>query len=394
VNGSSPILECLACCYERSAAGRTGLGKLDVQPELAVLLEQANCSEGDARELAVRDLQKAAQLGLLALEPAHTRDRANIYKVRLSPAKEVAFYEHLGRPSPTQVRNTWSELFQEASSWTVPSEFVESWRAFCGRRAAAVIHWNKMSEFKRGELAKGRDVLRFVVKLLAWREKEYFIRAASCRICGDSKALEKLRITLEQLLVDVTGGRVRRLADLDILETPRHVLIAGPLRLKFSDHIIDIQRLRDGASLAESDIDRSELECDAGRCITVENKTSFHQRTIQHPQDLHIHTSYPNAATVTLLKKLNPKLEFLHFGDSDPAGFDILRELRKKTKLPFRSVGMEIRADDNSPLLTREEIRLLETLSADPSLAPEHPAIQALLAYGRKGAFEQEHQPV
>jgi hypothetical protein len=391
MNGSSPVLDCLACCYERSAAGQTGLGKLDVQPELAVLLEEANCCEGDARELAVRDLEKAAQLGLLTLEPAHTRDRTNIYKVRLSPAKEAAFYERLGRPSPTQVRKTWSDLFQEISSWPVPSEFAESWIVFCARRAAAAVHWNKMSEFKRGELAKGRDLLRFVVKLLAWREKEYFIRAASCRICGDSKTLEKLRFTIEQLLVDATGGCIRRLADLDILETPRHVLVAGPLRLKFSDHIIDIHRLRDGASLAESDIERSDLECDAGRCITVENKTSFHQRTIQHAQDLHIHTSYPNAATVTLLKKLNPNLEFLHFGDADPAGFDILREIRKKTKLPFQSVGMEIRTDDNSPLLTREEIRLLENLSADASLAPEHPAIQALLAYGRKGAFEQEH---
>src|SRR5690349_8052509 len=135
MNCPSPVLDCLACFYERSAAGQTGLGKLDVQPELAVLLEQANCSEGDARELAVRDLEKAAQLGLLTLEPAHTRDRANIYKVRLSPAKEAAFYEYLGRPSPTRVRKVWSELFQEVSSWPVPSEFAEPWTAFCGRRA-------------------------------------------------------------------------------------------------------------------------------------------------------------------------------------------------------------------------------------------------------------------
>jgi hypothetical protein len=205
--------------------------------------------------------------------------------------------------------------------------------------------------------------------------------------------LEKLRITLEQLLVDATGGRIRRLADLAILETPRHVLVAGPLRLKFSDQIIEIQRLRDGASLAESDIERSELECDARCCVTVENKTSFHQRVLQRPQDLHIHTSYPNAATVVLLKKLDPELDFIHLGDADPAGFDILRELRKKTKIPFRSAGMELRLDDKSPSLTTEEIHLLETLSCDPSLAPEHPAIRALLAYGRKGAFEQEHNP-
>jgi hypothetical protein len=389
----SPVIECLARCYEKSEAGQTGLGKLDVQPELAQLLEQANCSDGDAHELAIRELQKAAELGLIELEPAHTRDRANIYKVRLSPAKEEAFYAFIGRPSPTAVRRTWSNLFSEAHSWPVTAEFAAAWAEFCTVRSASALQWTKMGEFKRAELAKGRELLQLVTRLLSWRERNHFIRAVSCKICGDSKTLEKLRTTLEKLLADASGGHIRNLAQLGILETPRHVLVAGPLRLKFSDHTIDIQRLRDGASLAESDIGRSELECDARCCVTVENKTSFHQRVLQHAQDLHIHTSYPNAATVVLLKKLGPNLDFVHLGDADPAGFDILRELRKKTKIWFRSAGMELRPDHKSPSLTTEEIHLLETLSCDPSLAPEHPAIRALLAYGRKGAFEQEHNP-
>src|ERR1035437_7176877 len=108
---SSPVLQGLACCYGRSEAGQTGLGRLDVQPELALLLEQAGCSEGDGRELAVRELQEAADIGLITLEPAHSRDRTSIYKVRLSPAQEDAFYAYLGRPSPTTVRKRWSNLF-------------------------------------------------------------------------------------------------------------------------------------------------------------------------------------------------------------------------------------------------------------------------------------------
>lgn len=389
---SSPVLQGLACCYGRSEAGQTGLGRLDVQPELALLLEQAGCSEGDARELAVRELQEAADIGLITLEPAHSRDRTSIYKVRLSPAQEDSFYAYLGRPSPTTVRKRWSNLFLEACAWSVPSEFAEAWVQFCTSRAAGALHWKKMSEFKRSELSRGHEVLRCVSELLGWREREHFIRAVSCRICGDSKRLDKLRGTLEKLLLDASGGRVRTFADLGILDTPRHVLVAGPLRLRFTDHTIDLRRLRDGASLAESDIERSEIECDAVRCITVENKTSFHQRTLQHPQDLHIHTSYPNAATLVLLQKLNRNIEFLHSGDADPAGFDILRELREATKLPFRSVGMEVRPDGKSASLTHEEIRLLERLSSDPSLAPERSTLRALLAYGRKGAFEQEHQ--
>jgi len=87
-------------------------------------------------------------------------------------------------------------------------------------------------------------------------------------------------------------------------------------------------------------------------------------------------------------------MEFLHFRGADPAGFDILRELRQATKLPFGSVGMEIRPDNESAPLTREEMCLLQSLSSEPSLAAERPTLRALLAHGRKGAFEQEHQPL
>jgi len=64
-----------------------------------------------------------------------------------------------------------------------------------------------MSEFKRAELARGRETLGFVARLLAWQERNYFVRAASCRICGDSKTLEKLRGTLEKLLSMRPAGK-------------------------------------------------------------------------------------------------------------------------------------------------------------------------------------------
>src|SRR5437867_4319337 len=125
----SPVLEALADCYEKSRAGQTGLGTVDIQPRLLDLLAQAGCSEGDAHELALRQLREAAERELLTLEPTHSRDRANIYKVRLSPVNEEAFYNHLGRPSPIAIRRHWSELFREALAWPVPEEFIKSWAA-------------------------------------------------------------------------------------------------------------------------------------------------------------------------------------------------------------------------------------------------------------------------
>jgi hypothetical protein len=44
---------------------------------------------------------------------------------------------------------------------------------------------------------------------------------------------------------------------------------------------------------------------------------------------------------VALLKALPDGLEWWHFGDSDPAGFEILRVLREKTGRDFRPLHME-----------------------------------------------------
>jgi hypothetical protein len=392
MNHSSPVLEALAARYERSHAGRTGLGTLDVQPRLEELLAEANCVEGDARELAERDLRLAVARGLIALEPVHRRDTAHCYKVRLSPAREQEFYAFIEKPSPSALRKQWSELLLATADSPVPSEFESSWRAFCQRRAKSALHWSNMGEFKRAELQAGRELLQIVAHLLAWRQPETFIRAASCRICADSKRLERQRPIIEKLLSDASGGRLCTLSDLQILNTPRHVLVAGPLLLKFPDWILQVGHLRDGTSISDADIERAIVETEAIRCVTIENKTSFHQRALSHPGDLHIHTSYPNAATLTLLRRLPQTLEFLHYGDADPAGFDILRELRESTKLPFRSVGMDLYPRFKSSQFSDEEIRLLERLSTDSSLLPEHSTLIALLAAGRKGDFEQEHR--
>lgn len=391
MKSASPALEALARLYEKSKAGRTGLGELDFQPKFEDVLREAGSTEGDARELADREL-RALDGELLTLEFAHRRTRNDIFKVRLPLASEAALYRRLGRPSPVEMRARWSALFQEAAHWPVPEPIAEDWQSFCQRSATNAVRWQGMGGFRREELEAGRELLSLVTRLLAWSQRDHFVRVVSCRVCGDSKRLERQRGALERLLAEATSGRIASFAALGILETPRHVLVAGPLRLRFADHTLDLSQLRDGASLSELDIERAEVECAAARCVTVENKTSFHQRAVLHPGDLHIHTSYPGAATLALLRKLPRTIEFLHSGDTDPAGYDILRDLRQSTGLSIRSIGMKADSNAAGPPLTPEEIRLLQNLLVDPLLLEERPSLQALFDSKCRGAFEQEHR--
>jgi len=391
VSAPSRILEALARLYEKSKAGRTGLGELDFQPKFQDLMKEAGCTESDAYELAEREL-RSLHGSLVELEFAHPRDHSDIFKVRLPLANEAPLYRRLGRSSPTEMRAIWSALFREAMSWPLPEKFCADWKSFCLRHSAQAVHWENMSGFRRDELAAGRDLLNLMTRLLSWSQPDHFVRAVSCRLCGQSKRLEQQRGVLESLLSEVTNGHFASFAALGILDTPKHVLVAGPLRLRFTDHRLDLGPLRDGASLSEADLDRAEIECAATRCVTVENKTSFHQRVVQHSDELHLHTSYPGAATLALLRKLPRTMEFLHSGDTDPAGFDILRDLRQSTGLPFRSLAMDVAPSDVGPALTAEEITLLQNMLADPLMHPERQALECLMNSKRKGAFEQEHR--
>ena len=386
----APVLEALARHYEQSQAGKTGRGERDVAPGLEVLLEQAGAREGEAREIAERQLRDAARRGLIGLEPAHRRDPASIGRVRLAPASEQAYFDFLGEISPTQRRRDWQALFLEASEWPVEGKFAGDWQLFCRARAERAVHWERMLPFRRGEREAARTLLEWVARLLEWNEPEHFIRAASCRLCGDSKELERQRSAVELLLREATGGVLTSLGSLGILESPRHVLAAGPLRLMLEERVIDLAGLRDGASLSEADLARGRVETTAERCVTVENKTSFHQRALENRGELLIHTSYPNGAVRALIRKLPEGMEFCHWGDNDPTGFDILRELRISTGRPFESLQMAYVPDAASPLLTAGERRLLARLLEEPVMHPEKPALAAMLAAGRKGLFEQE----
>src|SRR5688572_25892220 len=151
----SPVLLKLAELYEESSAGRHGGGKLDFQPGIEELLAAAGCGEGEFRELAERDLRAAAEAGLIVLVPVHRRDPAHVAKVRLAPQNEHAFFDRIGRPSPSAKRAEWSALFREAASWKVPERYRESWTRFCTARAASALHWRNMKPFDREAIAAG-----------------------------------------------------------------------------------------------------------------------------------------------------------------------------------------------------------------------------------------------
>lgn len=385
----SQVLTALAAAYEHSAAGRTGQAGRDFQIDYRELLRRAQAEDGEARVQADADLQSAAAAGLLALDK-HSRDRSLTYKVRLPLASETALYEYLGALSPVQKRERTSDQLAQAAETPVPEAWQTRWRQWCEATRQAALAGKSIAPLSVQDFEGNQELLALLPQLLAWRG-ESLLRFASCVLCGSSKRLEELSGKLESLLTQINGGQTMELEGLGLLANPRFVLCHGPLQLATPAGALDLGFLSGPFRLSMDDISRAtSLTTRATRCVTIENETTFHELAKGHSGDLLIHTSFAGKGTLVLLERLPRSLEFWHFGDSDPDGFEILRDLRERSGLPFRSLHMRFRAAPRGPDLTPEERRKLERLMASPTMAAECPELEAMLAAGHKGAFEQE----
>ncbi|HLX68426.1 MAG TPA: Wadjet anti-phage system protein JetD domain-containing protein [Verrucomicrobiae bacterium] len=383
------ILRELARYYERTQAGRTGVGERDLLLDYEEFFRAAGCADGETRHIAERELMDAGRIGLLTLV-THRRDPKLFQQIRFSREKEALLFARLGEPSPTERRNALAQQFRDAASSQVLAQWREPWERFCAQFADAAQHGESVVPFERAELALNAELLSLMPQLLAWKS-ESLMRFASCVLCGDSKRLESLSGRLGQILNLLTHGKFQSLEELGIFANPRFVLVHGPLRLHINGQPFDLSILAGPCRLSEKDITRAEvITTSASRCLTVENETTFHELAKLQSGELLVQTSFPGSGTLTLLERLPKTLAFWHFGDTDPEGYEILRDLRERTRMAFRALHMHYRPLPKSPCLNPDERRKIERLLKSPAMSTERSELEAMYAAGRLGRFEQE----
>jgi hypothetical protein len=394
-----PILRALADLYSESKAGRTGLGERDFLVDLKKLLAAARCEDGDDRELAMRQLRE--QDGKLLVLEGPRRDRDIIHQVRLPVANEAALFALLNAPSPAERRRQLAAQFAAALDAGVPEYWRDGWRNYFRNLETAALRGGAIAPFSREDHQANAELLALLPKLLLWRESggESLLRFASCVLTGNSKRLGELapensgqrRGKVGAVLEQITNGAISHLEDLGILESPRFALLQGPLRFQLGSGCLDLGLLQGPFRLSETDIANAvRVECLSQRCLTIENETTFHELAKLNAGELLICTSYPGSATLALLQKLPAAMAYWHFGDSDPEGFDILRDLRSRSGRPFQSLLMDYRPADSAPTLEVDDRRLIKRLLELPIMEAEYFPLRQMLQAGSKGRFEQE----
>ena len=374
--------------YRESQAGRTGVSASDFTLDYQKLLKAAQASSAEARLQVEQQLRRAAERsgGRFVID-THPRDDNLILLLRLKrDGGEAWLFQELGEPSPTAERRQLASVFAEAHNAPLPKRWQTAWQPWCSALAIKAECGESIAPFPRSDLAACQELLQVLIRVLNWRG-ESLIRFASCVICGSSKRLETLRPRLEQALTQLSAGSVNALEDLGLIEKPRQVLLHGPLRLD----LLDLAGLRGPYALSETDLRAArDLRSTASRVVTIENETTFLELAKLNRDTLLIQTSYPNRAVLALLQRLPAELPVFHFGDTDPAGFDILRDLRQRTGRRIQPLHMAYRPRADAPNLSAEEKTQLIRLLADSTLSDCHPQLRAMLEAGTKGEFEQE----
>ncbi|HEY1120670.1 MAG TPA: Wadjet anti-phage system protein JetD domain-containing protein [Haloferula sp.] len=387
-------LHALALIYRKSAAAQGGVVK-DYILDWEKFLRQTGRDDGDARELAEQELLAAERAsGGLFVIGRHARTQAKEVLRLKRDGGEAWLFAATGLPSPAEERSNLARFFGQLKGKAIPATHASDWSAWCDAMAASALRGDPVSPFKRDDPSGNASLSYALAGVLNW-QGESLIRYASAVICRDSKALENLLANLLIALRGITGREDVSLEDFGIFDKPRSVLVHGPLVLELKDGRVDFGLLSGPVAISAIDLAGARLvECKALRCVTVENESVFLELAKRKTEVLLVHTSFVGAATRLLFERLRPDLGCHHFGDSDPAGFDVLRDLREKTGRDFQPLMMQFRARADAPSLTGDERKVIARLLGSDLVSDVNGELQAMLAAGTKGAFEQEEVPL
>lgn len=384
------LLAALAEAYERSGAGKTGIASRPVGIFYRDLLAAAQCREDSALTVAEQEIKSMAADGLLVPKFAR-RDDSVITKVELDLVGEARLYEALGRPSPTQRRTQLAAIFREASAFELPEQYRPGWMKICESMALAAESGNSIAPFSRSDGLATSELLRASASLLAWKT-ESLLRFASCQVFGNSKRLEELRGPIETITARATDGRITCLSQLGILDNPRRCHFSGPAILHFPQGEVDLRLLRAPLMISMGDLVRCvRIETSAARFCTVENPTSFHELAKLGGDTLLACTDgYASSALLAFMAWL-PNIPKYHFGDSDPAGFDILADLRARTGLEIESVHMAFRSGTKVEPLTPKDMTIATRVMNSRHITDyEKQQVRQMVNAEHKGLYEQE----
>ena len=223
--------------------------------------------------------------------------------------------------------------------------------AFCRKQIELLIA-GKKAQYQKDRAEKYISLLRRILS----NDHELYERELSVLVLGDSKAFEnsyrkvvcKILRTYGDYEAVLNGEDEERNIEMLVLEThkvytnPGYVYFKGEASVVLEGGEVLIFEKDLPVALSTDYLDRVIKICPKeNRVLTIENLTSFHRFAKTGFLCIYL-AGYHSLRISKYLSKIDrpEEKEWLHFGDIDPDGYMILRNLRNKTGLDFKPYQM------------------------------------------------------
>lgn len=353
------------------------------------LLEAAGISSMEDQATAAREAEACGRLIL----KRHRYRHYLIERVTLPLESEPWLLERFGGTASRDLLAASMEIVADFSRQG-HARFPEEWALLCESLRHAFSQGRSLRPFAWSEPEILGKLLGGVKKL---SEVEWplgtLIRAASVEMGLESKELERSQRTYESGLARLFGHEIS-FKSLGLAAGDAHVELHGPVCLHFPDGSVHDFDGLSHVLISAADLARCSAISTSARCLlSIENrKTTFRQYAAANRdrEILIAATSYPTPAFRDFLAKLPASLAHHHFGDTDPAGWQILLKLREASPRPVAAFQMKWRPASSPRPLTEFDRKLLDRLGSSELLADVRQEILAMVQAGDRGDFEQE----
>ena len=358
------ILKGLLDSYERSLLSQ---GKNKVAVHIAFPFNRKNLPEYfNESSLAYEDIHSCMKSledrGLVTIVWKNGKKDHIIEKVLLNERNVDEVYAYMKRkPRAEYVKEHLQLLEEEKKKYHTP--VIQGFLDYLKER---LTEGKSVKEFiDIQDPGQTRKILKAVGELENNREGCY-IREFSIRCFGNSKTFQSMLGVVGKILTRFGEGLEDMdiygiLAEYSVYHTPDYVYIKGKGELIFEDDpdsAINLSCLKQGIGLSGEDVGKIRIRKNSGieKILTIENLTTFFRWKEKDSLMIYL-GGYHNSVRRKLLELLYqdfPEAEYLHFGDIDVGGFEIYRDLCRKTGIPFKTYHMGIEELEKYEAYTQE----------------------------------------
>ena len=316
-----------------------------IKPEKIFYEYNGDYTDQDEVNQFNREMQSLMEFEFVILD--YERGIPVISKIKLNTNSINEIYSVLKREDITVKRN------REIKMYTQYMGVHDIMDAFCKSQV------ERLNDYKDAKYTS--DIAINILKLLKYvlgNNSDIMERELSVAVLGDTKLFEKSyksricsiieeygELELDLSVLDKKEKEKAILEEYQVFSNPSYIFFKGNVDIHYVDgNSISVTPDNPIAILSEAIARIEMIKVNSNRIVTVENLTSYNR--INDNKSTFIYLSgYHNTVKQSFLKKIaenNSGVSWFHFGDIDPDGYYILKNLVEKTGIAFVPLYMDV----------------------------------------------------